>query len=53
MVKPEAQRIAEALDKVLRGQDLSYTVAFGLAQLKGADLWDLFAAAGRVRGNFR
>jgi len=47
------QHIAFALDIVLSGTDIDYDTVCGLAQATGADRWDLFAAAGRVRGHFR
>lgn len=47
------QLISDVLDSVLSGKHLDYMSAFKLSQVKGADLWDLFAAAGRVREHFR
>lgn len=46
-------RISLALTTVLNNKSLGYDDVCALAQAKGADLWDLFAAAGRVRGHFR
>ena len=46
-------RISFVLDTILNGERLEYDTVCSLAQAKGADLWDLFAAAGRVRGQFR
>ena len=45
--------IPEALDTVLGGAPLNYASASQLASVKGADLWDLLAAANRVREHFR
>ena len=53
MTLPMKQRISLALDTVLNGANIDYDAICALAQAKGADLWDLFAAAGRVRGRFR
>ena len=47
------QNISFALDAVLNGRSIDYDAVCALAQAKGADLWDLFAAAGRVRERFR
>jgi len=47
------QRISLALDTVLSNTSIDYDAVCALAQATGADLWDLFAAAGRVRGYFR
>ena len=47
------QHIAFALDIVLSGTDIDYDTVCRLARATGADRWDLFAAAGRVRGHFR
>ena len=47
------QNISFILDTVLNGTSIDYDAVCSLAQAKGADLWDLFAAAGRVRGQFR
>ena len=50
---PMKQLIADVLDSVLNGTNIDYGVVSDLSQAEGADLWDLFAAAGRVRGHFR
>jgi biotin synthase len=50
---PMKQLITDVLDSVLGGANIDYGKASELSQAKGADLWDLFAAAGRVRGHFR
>ena len=47
------QKISHVLDRVLNGNDLDYGSAAELVRVKGADLWDLVAAAGRVRDQFR
>lgn len=47
------QMIADVLDSALSGANVDYGTVSELSQAKGADLWDLFAAAGRVRGHFR
>src|SRR5512143_2467430 len=46
-------RIAEILDSVLNGEGISRSAASELSTVAGADLWDLFAAASRVRERFR
>jgi biotin synthase len=45
--------VSDVLDKVLSGTNIDLGTVSELSQAKGADLWDLFAAAGRVRGHFR
>jgi biotin synthase len=47
------QKISEVLDALLNGGNIDYAAASGLSKAGGADLWDLFAAAGRVREHFR
>jgi biotin synthase len=47
------QKISEVLDVLLDGGNIDYAAASGLSKAGGADLWDLFAAAGRVREHFR
>jgi biotin synthase len=47
------QRISAVLDDILGGAHIDETEATELSQAEGADLWDLFAAAGRVRDHFR
>jgi biotin synthase len=47
------QLISDVLDKVLSGTPIDLGTVSELSQAKGADLWDLFAAAGKVRGHFR
>jgi biotin synthase len=47
------QLIADVLDSVLSGANIDYGMASDLSRARGADLWDLFAAAGRVRGYLR
>jgi biotin synthase len=53
MLTSMKQIIADVLDSVLSGTNVDYGIVSELSQVKGADLWDLFAAAGRVRGHFR
>ncbi len=45
--------ISEILDCVLSGNALDYTSAFELSKAEGAAVWDLLAAAGRVREHYR
>jgi biotin synthase len=45
--------ISEALDSILSNRAISYAELSEFTQTKGADLWDLFAAAGRLRDHFR
>lgn len=45
--------ISDVLDNVLSGNNLDSLSASELSHAAGADLWDLFAAAGRVRRHFR
>ncbi len=45
--------IRDVPDALLRGSSLDLSSALTLSQVGGADLWDLFAAAGRVREHFR
>jgi biotin synthase len=47
------QRIPEILSGILNGSDLDLESAREVSCVEGADLWDLFAAAGRVREHFR
>jgi len=47
------QLIKDVLDSVLSGTKIDYGIVSYLSKAEGADLWDLFAAAGRVRGHFR
>jgi biotin synthase len=47
------QRLSFALDIVLNDTSIDYDLVGALARAKGADLWDLFVAAGRVRQKFR
>jgi biotin synthase len=50
---PMKHLISHALDSVLSGTAIDHGIVSELSHAKGADLWDLFAAAGRVRGHFR
>jgi biotin synthase len=47
------QRVCEILGSVLNGSDIDRESASELSSAEGTDLWDLFAAAGRVRDHFR
>ena len=47
------QRISAVLDDILAGAYIDETAATELSLAEGADQWDLFAAAGRVREHFR
>ncbi len=47
------QHISAVLDNVLKGGTIDYAAASELSHAGGADLWDLFAAAGRVREHFQ
>ncbi len=47
------QRVSEILGSVLTGSNIDRESASELSGVQGADLWDLFAAAGRVRDHFR
>jgi biotin synthase len=53
MVTPMKQLITDVLNSILNGMDIDYGEVSVLSQADGADLWDLFAAAGRVRAHFR
>jgi biotin synthase len=45
--------IAACLDLILNGNRIDSAAVSELSRVKGQDLWDLFAAAGRVRVRFR
>jgi biotin synthase len=47
------QRVSEILDNVLNGAGPDHAAVSELSNAEGADLWDLFAAACRVREHFR
>ncbi len=47
------QMISAAVDAVLTGRNITYEEALQLCRVKGADLWDLLAAANRLRDHFR
>ncbi len=47
------QRVSEILDSAMNGTGIDYASALELSKASGADLWDVFAAAGRVRDHFR
>jgi biotin synthase len=53
MVLSMKQHISQALDTVLGNRSIDHDAVCALAQASGADLWDLFSAAGRVREHFR
>ena len=48
-----SQRISEILKSVLNGAGPDHAAVSELSNARGADLWDLFAAANRVREHFR
>jgi biotin synthase len=48
-----SQRVSEILDNVLDGAGTDHAAVSELFNAEGADLWDLFAAACRVREHFR
>lgn len=50
MSRPAIQQL---LDSVLSGQGIDRATAMSLGSLQGSDLWDLLAAAGRIREYFR
>ncbi len=45
--------IRDVLDALLQGNRIDLSLALTLSRVSGADLWDLFAAAGRLREHFR
>lgn len=45
--------ISDILQTVLTGKAIDYAAASELSKVEGPDLWDLFAAAGRIRERFR
>ncbi len=45
--------IRAVLDAILQGNSIDFSSALTLSQVSGADLWELFAAAGRIREHFR
>jgi biotin synthase len=47
------QIITTARENVLNGEGIDYSVASELSRVEGSDLWNLFAAASRVREHFR
>jgi biotin synthase len=53
MLVQSQTEVSRALKSVLSGSRLSVTSAVALSLVKGPDLWDLFAAAGRIREHFR
>ena len=53
MSLPMKQLISSVLDSLLSGMNIGYDLVSELSRADGADLWDLFAAAGRVRDHFR
>jgi biotin synthase len=53
MTLTRKQRIACALDAVLNETSIDFELVSELSHADGADLWDLFSAAGRVRDHFR
>jgi biotin synthase len=53
MLAPSPTAVPQALKSVLSGCRLDITSAMSLSLVRGPDLWDLFAAAGRIREHFR
>jgi biotin synthase-like enzyme len=53
MESTRKQRVSEILGSVLTGSNIDRESASELSSARGADLWDLLAAAGRVRDHFR
>ena len=53
MTKQMRRQISAALDDILGNKSIDDAAASELSHAEGADLWDLFAAAGRVREHFR
>jgi len=47
------QLLSVVLESVLSGTNIDFGMVSELSKAEGADLWDLFAVAGRVRGHFR
>jgi len=46
------QQLTGLLDSVLQGKQIDYADAIELSRISGADLWDLFAIAGKIREHF-
>jgi biotin synthase len=53
MTRTGKQSIACALDTALNETSVDFELVSELSHAEGADLWDLFSAAGRVRDHFR
>ncbi|MGE5172328.1 MAG: biotin synthase BioB [Betaproteobacteria bacterium] len=53
MREPIKSTITDILDAVLGGNKIDLSSASALTRVSGNDLWDLFAATGRVREHFR
>jgi biotin synthase len=47
------QQLTDLLDRALKGKPINYADARELSSISGADLWDLFAIAGRIREHYR
>jgi len=47
------QHITDVLQRVSDGHAIDYQTARELSRISGADLWDLFAAAGKLREQYR
>ena len=47
------QHLSQIVESALEGRGIAPETATGLASVEGPDLWDLLAAAGRVRQRFR
>jgi biotin synthase len=53
MNKAMCRVLSKILDNTMDGQGIDRSAASELSRLEGTDLWDLFAAANRVRERFR
>jgi biotin synthase len=53
MIKGMRKNIQSIPDELIAGGQTNRASMLGLESVKGADLWDLIAAAGRVREHFR
>jgi biotin synthase len=47
------KKITDSLQAILAGRTIDYDTAVELTKVNGTDLWDLFAATGRIREHFR
>jgi biotin synthase len=53
MTMPMKQLITDVLEQVLSGAQVHSEAISGLSKAHGEDLWEVFAAAGRIRRHFR